>query len=78
MINVYGPCQNWVTFWDQLLRSRLLQVDNVILGDDLNFSIGYSESWGHNAQIDSLSYYFESFLEDHGLIDIPSTQLQPT
>jgi len=52
-------------------------VDNIILRGALNFSIGYAESWGHNAQIDLLSDFFGNILEDHGLIDIPSTRLQP-
>ena len=29
LINVYGPCQNWGPFWEQLLSSSLLQVDNL-------------------------------------------------
>lgn len=53
-------------------------MDNLILGGDLNLSIGYLESWGDHAQIDPLSDLFENVLEDHSLIDIPSVKLQPT
>ena len=60
------------------MNSNLLQKDNIILGGDLNFSIGFSESWGHHAQIDPLFAYFENILENHSLIDIPSAKIQPT
>jgi len=58
--------------------SDLLQVDNLIMGGDLNFSVGYSESWGHHAQIESLSTFFENILENHSLIDISSVRIQLT
>jgi len=64
--------------WSSILLLHHVQEDNLILGGDLNFSIRYSESWGHNAQIDFLSDFFKNILEDHGLIDIPSARLQPT
>lgn len=49
IINVYGPCHNKESFWRRLLRSSLLQADNVILGEHMNFSLGYMESWGQMA-----------------------------
>jgi len=61
-----------------LLKTNLLQQDNIILGKDLNFSIGFVESWGHHSQIDPLSAFFENILENHNLIDIPSTKIKPT
>lgn len=39
IINVYGPCHN--SFGRRLLSSPLLLNDNVILGRDLNFSLGF-------------------------------------
>lgn len=65
IINVYGPCVNRATFWRNFLESGLLQVYNIILGGDLNFSLGSSESWGHSAQVDSLSDTISSLLEEH-------------
>lgn len=53
-------------------------MDNIILGGDLNFSIGHFESWGHWPQRDPLSEYFETTLESHHLIDIPSAKIQAT
>lgn len=52
-------------FFGGLLRNSFFQVDNVILGGDLNFSLGFMESWGHMAQIDLLSVVFVHMLEDH-------------
>lgn len=48
--NVYGPCHHWPEFWDHLLSFELLQKEYLIMGGDLNFSLGHSESWGHRAQ----------------------------
>lgn len=78
VLNVYGPCVNREIFWQKLLDSPILQAGNIILGGNLNFSIGFSESWGHLAQIDPLSDYFGQLLEDHHWIDLPSTKLQFT
>jgi len=44
LIIVYGPCHNRFAFWEQILNSTLLQVDNTILGGDVNISIGHAES----------------------------------
>lgn len=48
------------------------------LGGDLNFSLGFSESWGHHAQIDSLTDIMTNLLEEHKWIDIPSARMQFT
>jgi len=61
-----------------LFNSTLLQQDNIILGEDLNFSLGYAESWGNQAQVDALTIFFENLLETHIFIDIPSAKMQPT
>lgn len=57
---------------------ELFSTENLIIGGDLNFSIGYAESWGHWAQRDPLSDYFSSILEHHSLIDIPAAKLHAT
>eukprot|EP00253_Pinus_taeda_P016616 PITA_16616 len=78
IIKIYGPCHNREEFWNRILDSHILQKDKLVLGGDLNFSISFAESWGHNAQRDILSDIFESNLEDHNLIDIPSPKILPT
>jgi len=44
----------------------------------MNFSIGYGESWGCNAQVDPLSDTMEQLLEKDHLIDTPMIKSQPT
>jgi len=44
VINIYGPCQHRENFWNHLLNLSILTADNIIIGGDLNFSLGYSES----------------------------------
>lgn len=61
-----------------MLNTQILQQDKLILGGDLKFSIGFAESLGHNAQRDNLLELFEKILEDHNVINIPSTKIQPT
>lgn len=78
LINIYGPCTDHANFWRNLLGSELFNADNILLGGDLNFSLGFSESWGHHAQIDPLTDTLTSLLEDHRWIDIPSARLQYT
>lgn len=49
VINIYGSCHKREGFWSILLESHILQKDKLIFGGNLNFSIGFAESWGHNA-----------------------------
>eukprot|EP00253_Pinus_taeda_P003055 PITA_03055 len=77
-INVYGLCQHNTEFWDYLLNFELCQKDFLIMGGDLNFSIGHVESWGRRAKIDPLSVYFENVLGAQNLMEIPITKMQPT
>lgn len=78
LINVYGPCTTRLTFWEHLLSRSFTLVDNLILGGDLNFSLGHAESWGHLAQIDHLSEPLANLLQDHHLVDITSPRTLPT
>ncbi len=78
LINVYGPFHDREIFWEHLLTSNILQPDNIILGGELNFSMGFSESWGHHAQVDPVFAFFENILENHSFIDIPSAKILPT
>ena len=44
-INIYGPYLNRVPFWEGLFNNPLLCGESVILGGDLNFSLGHAEVW---------------------------------
>lgn len=52
--------------------------ENLIIGGNLNFSIGYGESWGTNAQVDRLTKSMERLLEQHHLTYIPMNKPLPT
>lgn len=52
--------------------------DDLILGGDLNFSLGTTESWGPRVCPGSLSDYFNHILREKGLIDIAPTNLCPS
>ena len=49
VINVYGPYNNRAQFWDSLFQNPLVNGDSVVLGGDLNFSLGHNEVWGPHA-----------------------------
>jgi len=78
IINIYGPCHHRELFWRNLLSRNLLSIDHTIIGGDLNFSLGYTESWGEAAQIDPITDYISRLLEQHDFIDIPVQKPQPT
>eukprot|EP00253_Pinus_taeda_P029779 PITA_29779 len=78
ILNVYGPCQDRMAFWRPLLNLSLLHQDNIIIGGDLNFSLGYSEYWGNHAQVDAMTGFYQNLLESHNFIDVPSAKKQPT
>ena len=46
ILNIYGPYNNRVSFSDNLHPSPHLKNENVILGGDLNFTLGTQEIWG--------------------------------
>ena len=50
--NIYGLYLNRIPFWDTLFNNTLLRGDLVILGGDLNFSMGQGEVWGPHACAD--------------------------
>ena len=58
IFNVYGPYLNRIPFWDKLFNKSLLREDRVIIGGDLNFSLGQTEVWGPHACVDLLMNYF--------------------
>ena len=52
--------------------------DNIIIGGDLNFSLGSAESWGFRGQSDHLTTFFENLLDTHKFINIETVKLKPT
>jgi hypothetical protein len=40
VLNLYGPYDERVLFWDKLFNMDIWNLHNIILGGDLNFSVG--------------------------------------
>lgn len=78
ILNIYGPCHNRNSFWDKLLQSPIMQADQIIVGGDLNFSLGHWESQGPHATPDPLSYYFDKFLDKSNFFDLYMAKKVPT
>jgi len=51
--NVYGPLQDRVVLWDNLITRSFMKEEKFIFGGDLNFSLGISEVWGPHLHLDS-------------------------
>jgi len=78
VLNIYGPYINRVPFWDSLLSNDFVLNRDLILGGDLNLSLGCEEVWGPKATSDSLSYYFIQSFAQKDQLDIEPTKLSPT
>jgi hypothetical protein len=78
IVNIYGPCHNRGSYWDVVVNKSFLKENHLILGGDLNFSLGIKEVWGTHARSDPLSTYFTQKLEELNLLDIEPVNFKPT
>ena len=78
LVNIYGPCHDRELFWSDLMNKSLLQNPLLIVGGDLNFSIGRAESCGPSAREDPLSDFFQHLLLENNLSDPSPIKLKPT
>jgi hypothetical protein len=78
IVNIYGPCHNRGPYWDVVFNKSFLKEKHLILGGDLNFSLGIKEVWGSHARSDPLSTYFTQKLDEHNLLDIEPVKFKPT
>jgi hypothetical protein len=78
LINCYGPYADRQSFWNTIKNDGILKESNLILGNDLNFTISARETWGNNARSDPLDSYFNQMIQGEGLIDIEPINLLPT
>jgi hypothetical protein len=53
-----------------LFTKKLLNTELLILGGNLNFSLGEVESWGPNAHLDNQAAYFRHLIDSKGIIDV--------
>jgi exonuclease III len=75
LVNIYGPYVDRQRYWDSLAKCSWFSDQEVILGGDLNFSIGAAEVWGPRTNPDPMTNFFTHFLELHGLLDIEPVKL---
>eukprot|EP00253_Pinus_taeda_P009579 PITA_09579 len=78
IVNIYGPCQGRELFWTDLLAKSLMNLPLMVVGGDLNFSLGRAEAWGPSAREDPLSDFFFQALLDKKLTDPSPIKLKPT
>ena len=78
MINFYSPCHNRDEFWDNWMAPTIMKGEHIIMGGDLNFSIGLVESWGLNVVPNPLSVYFEHLIDDADMLDLAMPTTFPT
>ena len=78
VINIYGPYLNRIPLWDTIFNNSLLRGDMMIIGGDLNFSLGQAEVWGPHAHSDLLTEYFTRNLVERNWLDVEPCVLKPT
>ena len=75
IVNIYGPYNDRVEFWDSFKNSDISRKENMIIGGDLNFTLGAHEIWGLKARTDPLSPFFSNLLQNLKLIDLDPQKL---
>jgi len=78
VINIYGPYSNRESYWNELLGKAFFTEDQVIVGGDLNLTLGSAEIWGPRALPDLLADFFISSFARAGLIDVEPVKIQAT
>ena len=78
ILNVYGPYLNRADFWDSLLKMEIFDDRELVLGGDLNLSLGVSEVWGPKAYPDALANFFIQSFARKNLLDIIPPKVSPT
>ena len=56
----------------------LLNLPNLILAQDLNFTLGANDIWGMKAQLDPLASFFSQLIKDHSFVDLAPACAGPT
>lgn len=72
---------NWpvtIPFWNKLFSKSLLNFSKLLVGGDLNVSLGLFEPWGPDAQLDPLADFFLNKIQMGRLIDLDILKEKPT
>jgi len=78
VLNIYGPYNNREAFWIDLLGKEFIQNNWVVLGGDLNLTLGAAEIWGPRAIPDPLNEFFIRSFARAGLVDVEPAKLTAT
>eukprot|EP00253_Pinus_taeda_P009499 PITA_09499 len=76
--NQWGMKQGRVPFWNDLMANSTVKNKFMVLGGDLNFSLGRAKAWGPSAREDSLTDFFQNLLIANKFIDVNLIKLKPT
>ena len=55
----------------------LLNLENLLIAGNLNFTVSETEVWGDSSRVDHLARYFTNLMLLSHLVDIASTRLGP-
>ena len=75
---MYSPYKNRENLWVSLSYFGILDINNVILVGDLNFTTSPAEIWGLKENLDLLADFFITLLKIFELIGIIPQVLEPT
>ena len=78
ILNIYGPYNNRVEFWETLKNSIIIQKENLIIGGDLNFTLGVHEIWDIRKRKDPLASFFSNLLHNLKMVDLDPQNLKPS
>jgi hypothetical protein len=78
LLNIYGHCQHRKDFWNKVELHGLLDLQNLIIAGDLNFTTNLSEVWGDSVAKDPLADYFTDLFLSHDIIDLQPDILAPS
>ena len=66
-LNIYGPYKSKELFWDRIVAKGTLNLPNLVIAGDLNFTWSAAEVWGAGRPIHPLESYFISLFAEAGL-----------
>ena len=60
-LNIYAPYKERKALWENMDFSGLLNLKNLVIVRDLNFSMNTYESWGMVTSLDPLDDFFKNY-----------------
>ena len=75
--NCYGTYGDIYQFWDQIQKDNFLKLPFLILGGDINFTVGIVEVWVEKSCLDPMGDFFIHSFEKEGMVDITQGPMRP-